>query len=131
MDNLKDLRIVHLEASSKCNARCPMCSRYTSDGFIQPNLKEVNLEPEIFYKFFTQDIVNQLEEVYISGVYGDPCMNERLVEYAQYLTNNNVRVCIDSNAGLRNAKWWTALAKTGTKVNFTIDVFGESNSIYR
>jgi MoaA/NifB/PqqE/SkfB family radical SAM enzyme len=131
MENLSDLRTVHLEASSKCNARCPMCSRYTAEGFVQPGLNEVNLEPDVFYKFFTVDIAKQLEYVYISGVYGDPCMNPHLIEYSQYLINHGVNVTIDSNSGFRNSKWWEALALTGVTVNFTVDGFKDTNSIYR
>ena len=54
---VKDIRIVHVEASSRCNSHCPMCSRFTADGFIQPGLVEGDLTADVFYKLFTPDFI--------------------------------------------------------------------------
>ena len=35
---IENLKRVHVEASGRCNARCPMCSRYTYMGYVQPKL---------------------------------------------------------------------------------------------
>jgi hypothetical protein len=40
----ENIRIVHVEASSRCNSQCPMCSRYTGHGFVQPDLVEGDIE---------------------------------------------------------------------------------------
>ena len=49
-----DLKRVHIEASGRCNSKCPMCSRFTIDGYLQPGLKTMDLEDEMFFKFFTE-----------------------------------------------------------------------------
>ena len=46
--------LVHF-ITSRCNARCPMCSRHTYMGYIQPELDQYDLSENIFYKFFTEE----------------------------------------------------------------------------
>lgn len=123
--------MVHVEITSMCNARCPMCSRYTLDGFIQPDLEESHLSDELFYKFFTADFVAQLDHVYFSGVYGDPCMHPNLLEFCKYLMDAGVKVKVDSNAGYRKPVFWKTLAELGVAVNFAVDGLKDTNHIYR
>lgn len=116
------IRIVHVEASSRCNSHCPMCSRYTADGHIQPNLKEEDLSANIFYKLFTPEFTRQLDHVYFSGVYGDPCLNKLLPEFVNYLIDNGCgSVSIDTNGGYRNEDWWASLARPKVMINFALD----------
>lgn len=117
-----DIRIVHVEASSRCNSQCPMCSRYTGHGFVQPDLIEGDLTPDIFYKLFTPEFASQLDHVYFSGVYGDPCLNKLLPEYVKYLINNGCKsVSIDTNGGYRSEDWWASLAHSRVLINFALD----------
>jgi MoaA/NifB/PqqE/SkfB family radical SAM enzyme len=122
MIDTKDIRIVHVEASSRCNSQCPMCSRYTADGFVQPDLKEIDLSSNIFYKLFTKNFTSQLDHVYFSGVYGDPCLNKSLPEFVNYLIDNGCKsISIDTNGGYRNEAWWATLARPGVLINFSLD----------
>ena len=122
MIELKDIKIVHVEASSRCNSRCPMCSRFTADGFIQPGLNEVDLTSDIFYKLFTEDFTKQLNHVYFSGVYGDPCLNKSLPEFVHHLIDNGCNgVSIDTNGGYRGKDYWEKLADPKVLVNFALD----------
>lgn len=122
MIDIQDVRIVHVEASSRCNSHCPMCSRYTADGYLQPGLTEEDLTPGIFYKVFTPEFTKQLDHVYFSGVYGDPCLNKDLPEFVNYLLDNGCKsVSIDTNGGYRGEDWWAKLARSGVLINFAID----------
>ena len=98
-----DIKIVHVEASSRCNSHCPMCSRYDALGYIQNGLSEENLTLELFYKLFTKEFTSQLEHVYFSGVYGDPCINPHLPTMTSWLLDNGCKnISIDTNGGYRN-----------------------------
>lgn len=122
MINLSDVKIVHVEASSRCNSHCPMCSRYTADGYVQPHLIEGDLSKESFYKLFTLDFTKQLDHVYFSGVYGDPCLNKLLPEFVNYLIDNGCKsISIDTNGGYRDEDWWAKLARPGVLINFSLD----------
>ena len=46
MYNLKDIKDVHFEITSKCQAKCPMCPRRIAGGPLNPFIKldEVSLE---------------------------------------------------------------------------------------
>lgn len=122
MISLQDIKIVHVEASSRCNSHCPMCSRYTADGFLQPNLHETDLTKEIFYKLFTKEFSKQLDHVYFSGVYGDPCLNKNLPEFVNYLIDSGCNsISIDTNGGYRGENWWASLARDKVEINFAID----------
>jgi MoaA/NifB/PqqE/SkfB family radical SAM enzyme len=119
---LEDIKMVHIEASSRCNSHCPMCSRYTADGFLQPHLIEGDLTRESFYKLFTENFVDQLDHVYFSGVYGDPCLNKLLPEFVDYLLDKGCKsISIDTNGGYRNEEWWASLAKPNVMINFALD----------
>ena len=114
--------MVHVEASSRCNSHCPMCSRYSAHGFLQPNLKEEDLTPELFYKLFTPEFTRQIDHVYFSGVYGDPCLNKDLPEFVNYLLDHGcTNINIDTNGGYRGEDWWASLAKPGVQINFAVD----------
>jgi len=129
---IENLKRVHVEASGRCNSRCPMCSRHTEMGFIQPELNQFDLSSEIFYKFFTKDRTNNLDHVYFSGVYGDPCMNKQLPEFINCLQKwIKGNVSVDSNAGYRSPSWWETLGKTRTRIHFAIDGLEDTNHIYR
>ena len=122
MIELSEIKIVHVEASSRCNSRCPMCSRFTADGFVQPGLREIDLTADVFYKLFTKEFTSKLEHVYFSGVYGDPCLNKSLPEFVNYLIDNGCRsVSIDTNGGYRNKEWWLKFARPNVQINFAID----------
>lgn len=119
---IDQIRMVHVEASSRCNSHCPMCSRYTGTGFVQPDLNEEDLKPEVFYKLFTPEFTQQLEHVYFSGVYGDPCLNKLLPEFVNYLLDNGCRsVSVDTNGGYRSPDWWAGMARPGVQINFALD----------
>lgn len=126
MINIKDIKLVHVEASSRCNSHCPMCSRFTAFGELHEELVEGDLTREAFYKLFTTKFAGQLEHVYFSGVYGDPCLNKLLPEFVKYLIDNGTQsVSIDTNGGYRDTGWWAKLAMDRVYINFALD--GASN----
>jgi len=131
MYKFDDIEMVHVEATGKCNARCPMCSRYDRLGNLHPDIEETHLPKDLFYKLFNEFFVKQINHVYFSGVYGDPCIHPDLIEFCQYLIEKGIRVKVDTNAGYRKPKFWKNLAEAGVHVNFAVDGLKDTNHLYR
>lgn len=131
MYNFNDIEMVHVEATGKCNARCPMCSRYDKLGNLHAGIEETHLPKELFYKFFDRDFCSQLKHVYFSGIYGDPCIHPDLLEFCEYLISHGIQVNVDTNAGYRKPEFWSKLALAGVHVNFAVDGLANTNHLYR
>mgnify|MGYP000270098906 CR=1 FL=1 len=52
MYNLEDIKTVHLEVTSRCQASCPMCVRNVQGGMDSPNLKLTEITLDNFKKWF-------------------------------------------------------------------------------
>ena len=52
MYKFDEIEMVHVEVTGKCNARCPMCSRYDRQGYLHSDIEETHLPKDLFYKFF-------------------------------------------------------------------------------
>ena len=51
---------VHVELTSRCNAKCPMCSR-TNNPVILNNQADISFDD--FKKFFSSDFIAQLKKI--------------------------------------------------------------------
>jgi len=68
-----DIEILHVEASTYCNARCPLCPR-NIHGYNVPGVyPELNLTTTVFKKVLEQ--FPSRTSVYFNGNLGDPMMN--------------------------------------------------------
>jgi len=133
MFEVSEVRHIHLELSSLCNARCPLCPRnfhgYPYNfGYTETNLSLVQLQtllPNVF--------VSQLDEVLINGNYGDFVMNPESTEIILWLraTNPSMKIHISTNGGARDTKFWQQLAKLNLEISFCIDGLEDTHHIYR
>lgn len=122
-----DVKELHLEWTSLCNARCPQCARTGNES-----LPLSNLTLEQIKKYFPVDFVSNLESMYSCGNYGDPIVNPECVEIVKYFIDNGCdRVALHTNGGVRDKEFWTELGKTGIRVVFAIDGLEDTNHIYR
>lgn len=130
LENIKD---IHLELTSKCQARCPMCPRRVNGGILNPimSLNEITLEQ--FKEWFSDEFINQLDSLFMCGNLGDPIIAEDCLEIFQYLkeTNPNIRLSMHTNGSARNIHWWKKLAKYKVKVTFGIDGLEDTHKLYR
>jgi sulfatase maturation enzyme AslB (radical SAM superfamily) len=133
MYSIENIRHVHLEISSKCNASCPLCPRNFygypyNDGYIEHNMSLGQAK-----KIFPVDFVKQLTEVYINGNFGDAVMNPDTIAIIEYLRfcNPNLDISISTNAGARNKNFWQKLAQLKVKIIFCIDGFSDTHHLYR
>ena len=133
MYKLEDIRDVHLELTSKCQARCPMCPRRINGGLLNPliTLDEITLTQ--FKEWFSIEFIQQLDSLFMCGNLGDPIIAQDCLQIFQYLrdTNPHIRLSMHTNGSARTDQWWQALAHTSVKVTFGIDGLVDTHSVYR
>jgi len=132
--HLEDIRGVHLEATTKCNANCPMCGR-NAFGIVRPGLQITELTLDDCRKIFSPVFLSQLTNMSICGVYGDPILAKDLLEIIEYVRSSNpsLEINVYTNGSVHLTSWWKRLAKVigNGKVIFGIDGLEDTNHIYR
>lgn len=132
--NFENIRGVHLEVTTKCNADCPMCGR-NAFGVVRPGLQLTELTLEDYKRIFPSAFLRQLTNISICGVYGDPILANDLLEIIEYMrcSNPDLEIDVYTNGGVRSALWWKRLARIlgSGKVIFGIDGLEDTNYIHR
>jgi MoaA/NifB/PqqE/SkfB family radical SAM enzyme len=136
MFKFEELKTVHLEISTRCQASCPMCPRNYKGGLDNPNLKIADWTYDDFVKVFDQSTLDQLEGVYFCGNFGDPIMNNDLIPMCQYLKDNapHIDLRIHTNGGARSSTWWKDLKSAMPDkhvVIFALDGLEDTHHLYR
>lgn len=136
MYKFNEIKKLHLELSSMCQASCPMCARNEHGGLPNPNLIEKNLELEVFTKYIPIELLKQINSISMCGNYGDAIMNKDLLDIIKFIVsvNPNIELQLHTNASARTTKWWVELAKTLPKnhiVLFGIDGLEDTHHLYR
>lgn len=133
MYNYFDIKEIHLEVTSKCQARCPMCPRRINGGILNPliTLDEITLEQ--FMLWFPPSFVKQLDRLFMCGNLGDPIIAEDTLEIFKYLreNNSNINLSMHTNGSARNKRWWHDLAFLNVYVTFGIDGLADTHHLYR
>ena len=80
MYNLKDIKDVHFEITSKCQAKCPMCPRRIAGGPLNPFIKLDEVSLETFKKWFPESFIKQLNSMFMCGNLGDPIISKDTLE---------------------------------------------------
>jgi MoaA/NifB/PqqE/SkfB family radical SAM enzyme len=129
---IKELDIEH---SAICNAACPSCTREIKPGdyswFNQTYLPE-----NIYSQVIPQEILDNLDTIFFSGMVGDPCAAPNFLEVCKIIKSRapHINIKISTNGGMRGPEWWGDLAKVlgkGSWVRFAIDGLEDTNHIYR
>lgn len=130
---LDDVRLVHLELTTKCNAHCPQCPRNLQGSGINPLLPLAELRLDQCARIFEPAFVAQLQELYVCGDYGDAIVARDTLEVFEYLRahNSRMRLKLHTNGSGRDATWWRRLAQSGCTVRFAIDGLEDTNHVYR
>jgi nucleoside-diphosphate-sugar epimerase len=72
MIQYENIRSVHLEISTRCNASCPECPRnFRGVNNIIDTYPITDMSLDQFQKIFPRDFISQLNEFYINGNHGD------------------------------------------------------------
>lgn len=127
-----------VELTTKCNAACPMCSRYNVSWDTRSSneqLPMIDLELDVFKKFLPPSIISNVKRFLFNGKFGDALMHKGFLEFVKYIKeNSDASIIIHTNASLRSEEWWKGLGSIlndrGT-VSFNVDGLEDTNLIYR
>jgi hypothetical protein len=130
----EDIRVLHLELTTRCQASCAQCARMDPDmGYHTDH----DLTLERIQQLLPVSFVQQLDKMFACGNFGDPAAAKECVEIFQWFRsiNPNITLGMNTNGGLRDAKFWMAMGELLCGeldyCVFSIDGMASSNDIYR
>jgi MoaA/NifB/PqqE/SkfB family radical SAM enzyme len=135
MYRYEDIRHVHFEPTTRCNAQCPMCAR-NARGLTAPGLDLVEQTIEDVRCIFPNDFLAQLTGFDLCGAYGDPAIARDLLEIVASIraAGPTCKINVFTNGGARSVQFWQQLAEVLGEhgcVVFAIDGLRDTNHIYR
>jgi hypothetical protein len=133
MYRYEDLREIHVELTTRCNARCPQCPRNLSGGVVNPALPIAELALEDVRHMFPTELLRQLRKLYACGNYGDAMVAKDALPIFEHLRRESptLELGMFTNGSGRGATFWADLAKVVTYVRFSIDGLEDTNHLYR
>ena len=133
MYQYNDIRAIHLEVTSNCQAKCPMCPRRIQGGQLMPFMKLADITSVQFRSWFDVDLISKLHHLSFCGNLGDPIMSQHTLPIIKYLRSINPHMSIhmNTNGSARNKQWWSELARLNVKVVFGIDGLEDTHHLYR
>ena len=133
---------IHLEPTSKCNAKCPQCPRNVfGSSHLPDNLQEEDFPISLLDKID----IPVLNDVLINGNYGDIVMHENPKQFIEALVNKwgarskmyldtleHPTIRIHTNGGALKKDFWEFLGSLRIEVEFGIDgITNEEHALYR
>ncbi len=133
MYRYEEIRKVHMEITSNCNAACPQCSRNFFGKSLGDNLPLAELTLEDIRHIFPPDFVGRLKLMFMSGTYGDAMVARDTLEVFEYFRecNPDMRLGMHTNGSGRKSEWWRRLAQVVDYCAFGIDGLADTNHLYR
>ena len=111
------MKQLHVEASTYCNARCPLCPRSLYGYKVEGVYPEMHLTKDKLQ--VALDKFPELEYVYFNGHLGDPMMNPNIADLVEL---SNCRTDLTTNGSLGTQKSWERIAQRDVGVRFSIAV---------
>jgi MoaA/NifB/PqqE/SkfB family radical SAM enzyme len=136
--DISNVKVLHLEPTSRCNAACPQCARFLLDGItVDPRLNLQDLSLDKIKVVLTDEFISNLDKMFMCGSFGDPAASAHtlaIYDWFRYI-NPDMILGMNTNGSLRSQSWWRML---GTRLNkakdycvFSIDGLSDTNHIYR
>ena len=128
---------VHVEATDRCNAQCPVCIRSYQGGPVNDIVTDSELGLAHFKEYLGDDFCSKVATWNFCGNKGDPASALEVLDIFEYLLKCNPETKIDmrTNGGARSEKFWASIGKlfkdTKCNVIFAVDGLEDTNHIYR
>ena len=127
-----------IELTTRCNAACPMCSRYNVNWDTrQPNeqLPMLDFDLDVFKNFLAPDVLQYTKRILFNGKFGEALMHRQFLDFARHLKEHSkAKIIIHTNGSLRSTEFWAELGRLfddGDTVCFNVDGLEDTNHIYR
>lgn len=131
-----NIRHVHVELTTRCQAQCPACSRNVCGSVENPTLPDHDMTLEQFRAVFPDDFLRQLHHMIFCGNLGDAALAKDFLPIVKHVvaTAPGLRLQLSTNGSVRTVDWWQQLAQVSSgrlEVWFALDGLEDTHSIYR
>lgn len=131
-----EIKRVMIELSNHCNAACPQCDRNVMGAGVNPRLNLSHLSLAEIRDIFPPSFCQQLREVVLSGVHGDPMIAPDAAEVLHYLRDSGAQgIVAHTNGSMRAPEWWADLGAVLNRpfdnITFSLDGIGDTHTTYR
>lgn len=134
--NLSNIKTLHIEPTTVCNAQCPQCQREDTNYYVESRDKsEITLEK--IKELFSDEFILNLDKMFMCGNFGEPAAARDALDIYKYFKkiNPDIVLGMNTNGSIRNSRWWQELAHVLNGpldyVVFSIDGLEDTNHIYR
>lgn len=130
--NALDIKWLHVESSSRCNAYCPACPR-NNGTVLQSEFVQTDLDTEKF-EVVVKSLYN-LNTIQFCGNLGEPVIAHNFLDLINIAKKHCTKIQIHTNGSLRTVTWWKELAILLQDIEhdvwFGIDGIDDVHEIYR
>ena len=134
--NLDQIKILHIEPTTVCQAACPQCAREDIESYNDDKHRS-ELSLADIKQLIPENVVANLDKMFMCGNFGDPAAAKECLEIYQWFrdVNPGITLGMNTNGAIKNPDWWHRLGKLFNNSNdyvvFSIDGLEDTNHIYR
>jgi hypothetical protein len=129
-----NIRVLHLELTTRCQASCPQCARMDPDSGYE---LDHDVDLALVKRTFSEDFVRNLSKVFACGNFGDPAAARECLQIFRWFReiNPDITLGLNTNGGLRDTRFWSAMGQLFNReldyCVFSIDGMASTNDTYR